>query len=54
MPLTLHENVANECQAENQVVINALKTKIILEALDASLREGIPVDVVHDIHDDLY
>lgn len=49
----MHQNVANKREAEHDVIFDPLEFEFCLQSLDSSLREGIPVDVVHDIHDNL-
>lgn len=51
---TLHQDITNEGQAENDIVLNTLKAEVILETLNTGMGEGVSVDVVHDVHKELY
>ena len=52
-PPTLHQDVSNKCQAQNNVVLNTLESKVVLETLHTGVRDGVSIDVVHDVHDEL-
>lgn len=50
---TLHRDIPNECDREHDVVLVARHVEIIFEPLDACVRDGVAVDVVENVHDNL-
>lgn len=51
--ITLHQDVSNKRDTQYDVVLDSLQAQILFQALDSSVRDGIAIDVVHDVHDDL-
>ena len=51
--ITLHCNVTDKGKRQDNIVLDALQAQVGLEALETSLREGIAVDVVHNVHHNL-
>lgn len=52
-PPTLHQDISNKCQAQNNVVLNSLESKVFLESLHTGVRDGVSIDVVHNVHEEL-
>lgn len=52
--LTLHQDISDKRQAEYDVVLNTDEAKVLLETLDSGMGKRVSVNVVHDVHKELF
>jgi hypothetical protein len=50
----LHQDVADECQAEYDIIFDPDEADVSHKALNFGLGECISIDVIHDVHEDLF
>jgi hypothetical protein len=48
--LTLHEDISNEENGDCCVVLDAFQVEVFLQSIEASLWQGVPVEVVQEVY----
>lgn len=47
---TLHEKVTDEKDGDGRVVLDTLEVEVLLQRVEACLRQGVAVEVVEKVH----